>query len=280
MPVDLHTHSAVSDGTDPPHLLIEAAVDAGLESVALTDHDTLDGITEARTAAERLDIRFVPGVELSVQHGRFKLHLLVYFTDPGPGPLNDRMAELLTGRGRRNVEIVAKLQDLGYEITMDDVSEHARGPSVGRPHIADALVASGAFPDRDAVFEHLLHDGGPAYVERARLTATDAIDLARRQRAVPVIAHPVTIGASADDYAALFRELTDVGLGGIEAHHPMHPPRLRIHLSELASGLGIAATGGSDYHGTGKRSYHLGRGTGDLCVPMAALDALETQRER
>lgn len=278
MPVDLHLHSSVSDGTDAPADLVRLAGDAGLDAISLTDHDTLAGIDEAAATARSIGLRFVPGVELSVEHGGHTIHLLVYFTEPGPGPLNDRLADLLAGRADRNLAIVDRLNALGYGLTIDDVMAHAEGPSVGRPHIADALVASGAFPDRDAVFEHLLHDGRPAYVERRRLGAIEAIVLARRQRCVPVIAHPATIGMSAEDSASLFRDLTDAGLGGIEAHHPMHPPPLRSHLADLARELGIAATGGSDYHGAGKRDYRIGTGRGDLSVPNAALEELEDQR--
>lgn len=280
MPVDLHLHSSASDGTDSPATVVALAAEAGLEAIALTDHDTLAGISAARAAAEDAGIALIPGAELSVNHRDHKIHLLVYFTDPGPGPLNDRLSDLRGGRDRRNQRIVRRLRDLGYDISDDDVRAHAAGPSVGRPHIADALVAAGAFPNRESVFEHLLHDGGPAYVERERLTALEAIDLARAQGAVPVIAHPVTIGAPAEDMTVLFRELTDAGLGGIEAHHPMHPTPLRLHLAAVAGSLGIAATGGSDYHGRGKRGYRVGVGTGDLSVPGDALDALEEQRSR
>ena len=278
MPVDLHLHSSVSDGTDAPADLVRLAGEAGMDAISLTDHDTLAGIDEAADTAQSLGLRFVPGVELSVEHEGHTIHLLAYFTEPGPGPLNDRLADLLAGRSERNPAIVGRLNALGYELTIEDVMTHARGPSVGRPHIADALVASGAFPDRDAVFEHLLHDGGPAYVERRRLGAIEAIVLARRQRCVPVVAHPATIGMSGEDSGLLFRQLTDAGLGGIEAHHPMHSPALRSHLAGLARELGIAATGGSDYHGAGKRDYRIGTGRGDLSVPNTALDELEGQR--
>jgi predicted metal-dependent phosphoesterase TrpH len=278
VPVDLHLHSSVSDGTDHPAAIVELAAAAGLEAMALTDHDTLEGIPEVREAADRLGIQCIPGVELSVDHEDRKLHLLVYFTEPGPGPLNDRLAGLLDGRLRRNERILGRLAELGYPLTMDEVLAQAEGPSVGRPHIADALVAGGAFSNRDEVFAHLLRDGGPAYVERERLTATEAITLAREQRAVPVIAHPATIGAPADEAASLFRGLTEIGLGGIEAHHPMHSLPLREHLTGLAHDLGIAATGGSDYHGEGKRAYRVGVGTGDLVVPPRAVEELMDQR--
>jgi predicted metal-dependent phosphoesterase TrpH len=278
VPVDLHLHSSVSDGTEQPGEVVSLAAAAGLEAMALTDHDTLDGIRQALEAADRHGIVCIPGVELSVDHDDWKLHLLVYFTEPGPGPLNDRLAGLLAGRLRRNEAILDRLAELGYPVGMDEVMAHAEGPSVGRPHIADALVAAGRFRDRDEVFAELLRDGGPAYVERDRLTAAEAIELARDQRAVPVIAHPATIGAGADDMSSMFGRLTDIGLGGIEAHHPMHSLALRAHLTDVAHDLGIAATGGSDYHGAGKRAYRVGTGTGDLIVPDRAVDELVEQR--
>lgn len=280
MPVDLHLHSSASDGVDDPATLMDLAHAAGVSTVALTDHDTLAGIGEAADRAEVLGLRFIPGVELSVDHGSNKLHLLAYFTQPGPAPLNDTLARLRDGRTERNLAIVDRLVELGYDITIEDVLAEAGGPSVGRPHIADVLVARGAFDDRTSVFEHLLHDGGPAYVERPRLTAEEAIGLAREQDSVPVVAHPATIGARAEEMSRMFHELVDLGLGGIEAYHSMHPPALRVHLASLADDLGIAATGGSDYHGAGVRDYRIGVGRGDLRVPDESFDALEAQRKR
>ncbi len=144
----------------------------------------------------------------------------------------------------------------------------------------DALVEKGYISSRDEGFSDLLNDGGPAYVERRRLTAAEAIHLARASRAVPVIAHPVTMGLTRETYAEAFHQLTDLGLGGIEAHHPMHDVGLRAHLTEIAAALGIAATGGSDYHGATKRAYRVGVGNGDLRVPESAVEQLHAQRDR
>ena len=256
------------------------AARAGLSHAALMDHDTLDGIHRAQKAADDLSIGFIPGIELSVDHGNTKIHMLVYFLEPGEGPLQSELSALRDGRNIRNERIVERLNDLGFEITLDDVRGHAEGPSVGRPHIADALVDKGYIASRDEAFTELLHDGGAAYVERTRLSAPDAIRLARDSDAVPVIAHPVTMNLTRDGYASTFIELTDLGLGGIEAHHPMHDVALRVHLTELASRLGIAATGGSDYHGATKRAYRVGVGSGDLRVPKSAVDQLYEQRDR
>jgi 3',5'-nucleoside bisphosphate phosphatase len=278
--VDLHLHSSASDGTDRPSDLMAEAHRAGVRIAALCDHDTTAGLAEAAEAASSLGMEFVPGIELSVDHDASKIHMLVYFVGEGSSVLEDRLRVLRDGRRERNLIIVDRLVDLGYDITMEDVRRQAGGPSVGRPHIADALVEKGYFAHRDAVFATLLHDGGPAYVERTRLGAVEAIGLARDIGGVPVIAHPVTIGVPEDGYLPLFRALRDEGLGGIEAHHPMHTPALREHLVDMASGLGIAATGGSDYHGTGKRSYRIGSGTGDLRVPIESYEQLVLQRGR
>ncbi len=278
MAIDLHTHSSASDGTDSPADLIARAHEAGLTAIALTDHDTLSGIDEARTAAAATDVRFVPGVELSVDHDGRKIHLLVYFLEPGAGPLQDRLADLRAARDRRNVLIVARLRDLGYDIDVAEVAAHAHGEAVGRPHIADALVAKGVVSSRAEAFDALLGDGGIAYVERERLTAAQAIRLATEAHAVTSVAHPYTIDGNADTYPALFAELRDIGLTGIEVFYPEHSADLRRHLATLAGDLGLVATGGSDYHGTGKPGLGVGIGFGDLTVPDTVVAELEERR--
>lgn len=271
----------MSDGTEPPDELMRLAASRGLGTVALTDHDTLAGVAAAATEAEALGLEFIPGTELSVDWPTGKMHLLVYFLEPGAGPLQDRLGWLRTGRDRRNGAIVERLNALGYELTMAEVLAAAEGESVGRPHIADVLVERGEFANRDEVFTSLLRDGGPAYIERDRFGAVEAIELARSSDAVPVIAHPYTIGVSRDDYTSAFSELATAGLGGIEAYHTMHQPALRTHLAALADQLGIAATGGSDYHGPGKKEgVDIGVGRGDLRVPESAVDQLHAQRNR
>ncbi len=253
--------------------------EAGVSTMALVDHDVLDGLNEARIAAESHGIQFIPGIELSVDHNGTKMHMLVYFIEDKPGPLEAKLAWLRDGRNQRNREIVKNLTDLGYEITIEDVLRWAAGESVGRPHIADALVEIGVVENRDGAFDGLLQDGGLVYVERNRLTALEAIALARDGGGVPVVAHPRTISGGAADYAILFEELVDGGLGGIEAHHASHSPELREHLTTMAHHLGIAATGGSDFHGNKNRDFRIGVGTGDLRVPETAVEELLAQRE-
>lgn len=280
MKADLHLHSTASDGTDSPAELMAIVAHAGLEGAALMDHDTLSGINEAQQAADRLGITLIPGTELSVDHeladgSSIKIHMLSYGIEPHRGPLQDKLEWLREGRDVRNPRIIDNLRDLQYDISMEDVLEQASGNAVGRPHIADALVAKGYFTDRNQVFDGLLNDGGAAYVERSRLTATQAIELTTASGGVTVIAHPLTMNIHGDPFIDVLRDLIAVGLVGIEAHHPMHNPSLRDSLSEIAEAMNIIATGGSDYHGTGKTGYSVGTGKGDLRIPQDAFAAIQ-----
>lgn len=280
MAADLHLHSTASDGVDSPRDVMRLAAEAGVTVAALTDHDTLDGLEEAAAAAREVGIRLIHGVELSVDHNGVKIHMLVYFTDPGSQPLEEKLHALRDGRDVRNILIVERLNELGFDVSLADVLDQAKGASVGRPHIADALIDKGYFDSRDEAFVDLLRDGGQAYFPRDRMTAVQAITLARDSGCVPVIAHPLTMQVPESRYGPLFRDLADIGLGGIEAHHSMHDQGLRDHLTSIAHDLGLAATGGSDYHGAGKRAYDIATGTGDLRVPMAAVEELDAQRAR
>ena len=278
MAVDLHLHSNASDGTDPPEIVVEKAAAIPLTAIALTDHDTLSGIPAARDAARSRGIDLIPGVELSVDHHGVKIHMLAYFIEPVAGPLQDRLEELRAGRAVRNDLIIERLNELGYPITMADVLERSSGDAVGRPHIADALVAAGLMKDRAQAFHELLRDGGPAYFERDRLTATNAIELATASGGVTSIAHPLTIDAGESTLRDVFEELRAVGLAGIEAYYSEYAPNIRTQLADTAAELGLVATGGSDYHGAGKPHLSIGTGRGDLVVPDFVLEELRARR--
>lgn len=278
MAVDLHLHSNASDGTDAPAVVVQKAAAIGLTAIALTDHDTLSGIHEAQCAATDLPIELIPGVELSVDHNGVKIHMLAYFLEPGPGPLQDRLEMLRDGRAVRNRKIVEALSALDYPITMQDVHRQAAGDAIGRPHIADALVAADMVTDRSEAFRDLLGDGGSAYFERTRLTATEAISLTTESGGVTSIAHPLTIDPGGSTLRSIFEELREVGLSGIEAYYSQHPPHIRTQLAGVASDLGLVATGGSDCHGTGKPGLEIGTGNGDLVVPGSVLKELRARR--
>lgn len=278
MAVDLHLHSSKSDGSDEPADLVTKAAAAGLSTIALTDHDNLDGIAEARETAAAAGIGLISGAELSVGWAGTAMHLLVYFLEPGPGPLQDRLESIQQGRRNRNHVIVERLNDLGIDLTYDEIVEEAGGSGLGRPHFAAVLVRKGHVQTIQEAFDHYLATGRPGYVPRERLEAALAISLARESGAVPVIAHPHTLGVSADDYRTAFLQLTDVGLGGIEAYYGEYSPDQRAHLADLCSRLGIVATGGSDYHGSYKTGLSMGTGRGDLNVPDDVVERLEAAR--
>ena len=279
MAVDLHLHSLFSDGSDSPTEIVTAAAKLGLTGIALTDHDILDGIPEAAAAAAKHGLRFIGGTELSVLWRDQSMHMLVYFLDPGPGPLQDRLSELRESREGRNVEIVARLQEIGLDITFAEVQAEAGTGVVGRPHFAGVLIEKGYVATVPEAFDRYLATGRPAYVPRMRLTAAEAIKLSRESSAVPVIAHPHTLNLRAEDFATGFRELVDLGLGGIEAYYGEYTPEMRVRIAVICDDLGIVATGGSDYHGKYKPHLAIGTGKGDLRVPDIALERLQENRD-
>jgi 3',5'-nucleoside bisphosphate phosphatase len=253
MRIDLHTHSTVSDGTDPPAELVHAAARAGLDVVALTDHDTLAGYADALTAARVYDLTVVPGVEISCVVAGITMHLLGYWPDPDNPALAAELALNRDDRVPRAREIVRRLADAGHPITWDDVLVHvAEGATVGRPHIADTLVDLGVVADRDAAFATLLHNDSPFYVSHHAVDPTVAVRLVREAGGVSVFAHPGAgrRGRLVDD--EVIRGLALAGLDGLEVDHPDHDPAARAHYRGLAADLGLLVTGSSDYHGTGK----------------------------
>ena len=277
MSVDLHTHSTASDGSDPPSRLIELAARQGLMAIALTDHDTQEGWAEAEATARVLDIELVPGVELSAQHSPGSMHLVVLWLTPGAGPLQDRLAELQHGRHDRNTRIVANLAALGMPITVAEVDEEAGGGSVGRPHIAAVMTRQGYVPDLRPAFDLWLGSTRPAYADRPRLDPKEAIGLARESGAVPVLAHPHTLGINtAAEMADLLTDLRGWGLVGLEAVYSAYRRHERDGYAHLARRFGLIPSGGSDYHGLYKPGLELGRGFGDLVVPDSLLDELHS----
>ncbi|HEX6947713.1 MAG TPA: PHP domain-containing protein [Acidimicrobiia bacterium] len=277
MAVDLHLHSTASDGSVPPEELMELAASHRLATVALTDHDTLDGIPAARKAAERVGIDLIPGTELSLEYDG-GMHLVVLWLEPGPGPLQDRLEWLRAGRDERNLAILEALARAGIEITPEELAEQAGGGTVGRPHIAALMVEKSYVTSISAAFDLWLARGRPAYVERPRLSPMEAIALARTSGAVPVLAHPHTLGiTTAADMRAVLHELVDAGLVGLEAYYAGYHRHEREGYADLARRFGLVASGGSDFHGDYKPGLQPGVGYGDLYIPSHVVEQL---RER
>jgi predicted metal-dependent phosphoesterase TrpH len=265
MRIDLHTHSAVSDGTDTPAELVEKARAVGLDVVALTDHDTFDGLDEAAAAGEQVGIQVVRGMELSCSRHGSSVHVLAYGADPASTGLAAEMALVRDGRLGRLAGVLAKLAALGVPVSEAEVmAQVGTSPSIGRPHIADALIEAGHVRDRQEAFDRFLADGGPAHVKRYTIEVERGIDLVHEAGGVAVIAHPWGRGRERLLPASAIQALArDHGLDGIEVDHQDHDADIRRRLHTLADSLGLLATGSSDYHGTGKLDHDLGCNTTD-----------------
>ena len=269
MSIDLHTHSSASDGTETPAELVQAASAAGLDVVAITDHDTTRGWAEAESALPS-GLQLVRGTEISCAWDGISLHLLAYLFDPAHAELAAEMALALDDRVPRAKAIVAKLADAGHPITWDLVlAQLSDGATVGRPHIADTLVELGVVRDRNEAFVSLLHDDGPFFVSHYYVDAVHAVRLVREAGGVPVFAHPAaaTRGPTVGEDA--IEAMAAAGLAGIEVDHRDNPADARRRLREVAADLGLLVTGASDYHGAGKDN-RLGENTTDPEV-LAAL---------
>ena len=271
--IDLHTHSTASDGTDSPARLVGAAAELGIDVIALTDHDTFAGLDEAADAARTVGVRLVPGVEVSCVAGDVPFHLLGYWCDPDDAALGAELALNRDDRVPRAKEITRRLAEAGYPISWEDVCAQVRpGATIGRPHLADALVAAGAVADRDEAFAELLRDGSPYVVGHHYVDHRTIVPLVRASGGVAVIAHMGAASRGRVLPESAVETMTEQGLAGLEVDHPDHDAATRARLRGLAVRLGLLVTGSSDYHGRGKRQA-LGEETTAPAV-LAALAAL------
>jgi 3',5'-nucleoside bisphosphate phosphatase len=259
MRADLHVHSNASDGTDPPAEVMRRAARAGLDAVALTDHDTVAGHAEARRALPA-DLILVPGLELSGRLADYSVHLLAYLFDPDDAELAAELSRIRDDRVLRARAMVSRLADLGVDISWDQVAAIAGHAVVGRPHIARAMAASGAIAEpRDAFTRDWIGDGGRAYVDRYALDPAHAIRLVRAAGGAAVLAHP----RAGRDWIVSDEQiagLAAVGLAGVEVFHPDQLDAERARLLALSHDLGLLATGGSDDHGS-LTGYRIGAET-------------------
>ena len=264
MRIDLHTHSSASDGTDTPSDLVRAAKAAGLDVVALTDHDATSGWAEAADAADEVGITLVPGLEISTRFGHRGVHLLGYLPDPTDPSLALELDRILEGRTARTPAIVAALRAHGIDITEDDVRRESGGSvAAGRPHVADALARLGVVRDRTEAFATLLSPGQPGYVNRYASALEVMIPLVAAAGGVAVVAHPWGRGSRSVLSADTLATLKDLGLAGIEVDHQDHSDADRAELRGIAGDLDLVVTGSSDHHGLGKVDHDLGVNTTD-----------------
>ena len=265
--VDLHTHSTASDGILPPEKVIEAAHRCGLAAIALTDHDTINGIPAAKSAGERLGVRVIAGVELSAFQDDHEVHLLALHLSQLDS-LEKRLGELRSLRHARAASIVEKLNSLGIGLTLDEVLEQSNGGAVGRPHVARALIARGVVHDFRDAFMRYLGNAGAAFVPKARLSVEDAIAIAHEAGGLAIWAHPGEGGRR-----ERLEPLVAAGLDGLEVRHPSHSGEDVKRFQALAEYFGLVQSGGSDWHGSSEGPRRLG----NMNVPI---EWLERQDEK
>jgi predicted metal-dependent phosphoesterase TrpH len=262
---DLHLHSIYSDGTDHPAALARQAKDAGLQVISLTDHDSVQGIVEARDACRTLGLTFIPGIELSVGIGDDEIHILGYGIEARLKTLHRTVEQLASERVQRMEQMVAALRRLGVAISFEDVRAVAGGQVIGRLHLATALADKGLVPDRNTAFQRYIGSGKPAYVRRSLLTLREAIDLIREAGGVAVMAHP---GLTRRD--DLIEYLVRLGVRGLEVHYPKHDFVDVARYQKICAKFDLVATGGSDYHGDAKAATSIGASV----TPPRELDKL------
>ncbi|MDQ3973614.1 MAG: PHP domain-containing protein [Actinomycetota bacterium] len=285
MRADLHVHSTFSDGTTTPVRNAELAAAAGLEAVALTDHDTTSGWAESATACAAYGLEFVPGIELSTELDGRSVHLLGYWVDPAHERLSTECARLRDARMRRARRMIERLSALGIELSMATVEAYAQGAPIGRPHVAASLVAAGVVPDAQAAFDRYLGEDGPAYVVKHAADPVDGVGLLVAAGGAAVLAHPGstwgehprglsgTVGsvsdARRDRGLDLLDRLAAAGLAGVEVEHPAHDLATTLRWRRAAARRGLLVTGASDFHGEG-RDVKIGERTTSTWV-LAAL---------
>jgi predicted metal-dependent phosphoesterase TrpH len=257
--IDLHTHTTFSDGTFTPEELVALARERGISTLAVTDHDSTEGLGRALAAAGGDGLEIVPGVEFSTQRDGHGIHVLAYWMDVEDDAFQAELRRLRDDRFRRGERTVEKLQELGYPVSFERVREIAEGKNIVRPHIAQALVEAGVVHTiEDAFTPELIAEGGRAYVEKHALDPLAALRLIKDAGGLVVVAHPglfrERLGVSDD----VIEELAEAGLDGIEAGHPDHPPDAERRYRDMARRLGLVATGSSDCHGTRYDPVRLG----------------------
>jgi 3',5'-nucleoside bisphosphate phosphatase len=279
--IDLHIHTNMSDGTLSPEEVVRLAARAGLKAIAITDHDTLMGVKPAQQEGEAIGVEVVPGVEISAYRPQGILHILGYFLDPSYGPLLKSLEYLQQCRLNRIPQILDKLASLDVHIDIEEIETHHRGQVLGRPHVAAIMVRRHYVGNMQEAFDHYLRRGAPAYVEKSKLSARDAVEAITDAGGLPVAAHPYSLGNLKAAYLErTIRELVSYGLVGIEAYYPSHTVEQTGLYLELADKMDLIVTGGTDFHGSNKPEVEIGVFPGRPPLPYALLERLKRRCNR
>lgn len=274
--IDLHVHSTASDGTLTPSELIFHAKENGLLAIALTDHDTVQGVEECMCAGKEAGLRVVPGIELAGEYNLQEIHILGYNIDITSSLLNDKLKYLIQSRNNRNYKILEKLNTLGFHITYDDLLTGSDSETVvTRSHFARALTQKGYTRSNKEAFDLYLAPGKPAYVKRERFTPEECIFLIHQAGGIASLAHPTLYGLNHTAMKNLIKELAKLGLDAIESYYSTYTEADTACFLQLCKNLNLIPTGGSDFHGTNKPDIKIGTGYGHTIVPTYLLDAMD-----
>jgi predicted metal-dependent phosphoesterase TrpH len=278
--IDLHVHTTASDGTLSPAALVRYAKDKGLRTIAITDHDTVEGIEEGLQEGRKLGLEVIPGVEVSVDFVKGTMHLLGYYIDHTAAELLEKLAIVQRARAERNLKIVEKLRGLGIDIDLTEIKVAPEHGQIGRPHFAYALVQKGHAQNIQDAFDRYLRKGGPAYVEKFKFSPQEAMHFIIKAGGVTVLAHPFTLNQPQQkDLEDVIVKLKAQGLDGIEAYYPEHSEGQTKVYRALAKKHGLVFTGGSDFHGFNRDKVDIGEGYGDRALSHNLLDELQARRE-
>ena len=278
--LDLHCHSLFSDGTDTPEALAIRADALGLVALALTDHDTLEGLPRFLAMQATTRTRLLPGIELSCRFMGRELHVLGLMFNPQDKTFQSRIQEVRNRRHQRNDALVARLQALGISIRLEDVQACAPTDLVSRTHFAKVLAALRVVPTAQEAHRKLIGEGGQAFVPFQELAPTEAAQWIHEAGGLAIVAHPGRFARGRFIWDQAMADLRDMGMDGLEAYYSEYSPTEQRRFIQLANQLGMVACGGSDYHGAMKPGLEMGRGRGHLCVPDAVLLELENCRGR
>jgi predicted metal-dependent phosphoesterase TrpH len=273
--IDLHIHTDASDGTLSPSEVVRLAARAGLQAIAITDHESMAGTPAFLEECRRQGIEGISGIEIGVRHAPGTMHILGYFVDPFAEGLQALTTRVRAGRVTRIEGVVGRLRERGLGVSTEDVIEEAKGAPMGRPHVARLLVRRGFVSSIQEAFTRYLGKGGLAYMEREKPDFEEVRSAIEEAGGIMVLAHPITLGMFPDGLRSLLEDLSSRGLSGLEVYYPTQQGAVRDLLLEMARDLSLAVTGGSDFHGDVKPEWKMGVGEGDLSVPYTALEELK-----
>lgn len=276
--IDLHTHSTESDGTLTPAELMQLAADIGLSAIALTDHDTVSGLSKAKPVAEQLGLELVPGIELSTDYNGTEVHMLGFYIDNTNPAFLAKLQEFINSRDIRNEKMAFLLQKEGFDITLEKLYQEYPGSVITRAHFARYLAEHGFVKDRNTVFRKYLGDNCRCYVPREKISPFEAIDLIHLGGGLSFFAHPVLCHMNHDRLRFFIKDLKEAGLTGMEAIYSMNTPGDERNMKKLAEEFDLLISGGSDFHGENKPHIHLGTGKGNLHIPENILDDIKRKR--